>query len=88
MSAQGDSDDLTNFISCQAAEKVKQIFLAPGEYATQQAFAAKLERKGFSNIMIPAMHTEFELLLGYFIASCYTNKWDPLYYLFNFFARL
>lgn len=61
MSAHGDFDDLAKFISCQDVESVKRIFLVHGEYATQQAFATRLERKGFTDIAIPAMHESFEL---------------------------
>ena len=61
MSAHGDCDDLSRFISGQDAEKVKGIFLVHGEYTTQVAFANKLELKGFSNIQIPPQHQQVEL---------------------------
>ena len=61
MSAHGDRDDLVHFLACQDAEKVKNIFLVHGEYATQQAFADRLEIKGFKNVTIPSMHQEIEL---------------------------
>lgn len=61
MSAHGDCDDLAKFISCQEPEKVKGIFLVHGEYKVQQDFAARLERKEFKNIEIPAQHHSVEL---------------------------
>jgi metallo-beta-lactamase family protein len=61
MSAHGDADDLIRFISCQDPAKVKGIFLVHGEYTTQQAFAARLERKMFRNIIVPEHHRQYEL---------------------------
>ena len=61
MSAHGDYDDLTQFVSCQDAEQVKKVFLVHGEYNAQQQLAARLERKGFSSVEIPGMHYEVEL---------------------------
>jgi metallo-beta-lactamase family protein len=61
MSAHGDSDDLINYISCHSPESVRQIFLVHGEYTVQEAFAAKLQRKGYGKISIPEMHAIFEL---------------------------
>lgn len=61
LSAHGDTDDLCRFISNQDAEKVKTIFLVHGEPAVQQAFASRLELKGFKNVEIPAQHQSYEL---------------------------
>lgn len=61
MSAHGDTDDLCRFLDCQDAEKVQQVFLVHGEYEVQQAFAARLERKGFKNVVIPAQHNRMSL---------------------------
>lgn len=61
MSAHGDYDDLTRFVSCQDAEKVKKIFLVHGEYDVQKDFAERLQRKGFENVLIPGMHNEYDL---------------------------
>ena len=61
MSAHADCDDLSQYISCQDAEKVKAVFLVHGEYKVQQEMAAKLERKDFKKIEIPAQHYEYEL---------------------------
>lgn len=61
MSAHGDCDELCQFVNCQNAEQVKKVFLVHGEYTVQQEFAARLQRKGFQNITIPARHDSFEL---------------------------
>ncbi len=61
MSAHGDYEDLLHFLACQDASKVKNVFLVHGEYDVQQDFMAKLVSKGFSDIIIPDMHTEIEL---------------------------
>jgi metallo-beta-lactamase family protein len=61
MSAHGDTDDLTRFISNQDPEKVKKIFLVHGEINVQKAFASRLELKGFRDVEIPVQHEEVEL---------------------------
>ena len=61
MSAHGDCDELCQFVACQDAEKVKGVFLVHGEYRVQQDFAARLERKGFTRIVVPDQHQVFEL---------------------------
>lgn len=61
LSAHGDQDDLARFIGCQEAEKVKKVFLVHGEYLVQQELSSRLNRKGFQNIEMPAMHQEFVL---------------------------
>jgi metallo-beta-lactamase family protein len=61
MSAHGDMDDLCQFLSCQEADKVKTVYLVHGEYEVQKKFVNRLERKGFSNIQIPALHEIVEI---------------------------
>ena len=63
MSAHGDADDLTKFISNQLPEKVKGIFLVHGEQAVQKIFADKLALKEYEHIICPAMLQAFELPL-------------------------
>ncbi|RYY83693.1 MAG: MBL fold metallo-hydrolase, partial [Chitinophagaceae bacterium] len=58
MSAHGDCDDLCRFVSGQEADKVRAVFLVHGERETQKSFAAKLELKGFKNVVMPAQHQE------------------------------
>lgn len=61
MSAHGDYDDLLQWLSCQDAQKLKKIFLVHGEYDVQQAFAGRLEAKGYRQIEIPERHTSVEI---------------------------
>ena len=63
MSAHGDADDLTQFLSCQNVEKVKGIFLVHGEHTVQKSFAERLSLKGFQRIECPAQHQEYPLPL-------------------------
>ena len=63
MSAHGDTDDLTQFISNQQPDKVKAIFLTHGEPAAQKAFTERLSLKGFNRIECPAQHQEYSLPL-------------------------
>ncbi|MBC7848304.1 MAG: MBL fold metallo-hydrolase [Chitinophagaceae bacterium] len=58
MSAHGDYEDLSQFLSGQDPKSVKRLFLVHGEYEVQQHFQDKLYRKGFSDILIPAQHEE------------------------------
>lgn len=62
MSAHGDYNDLIQFLSCQNASKVKQLFLVHGEYEVQQAFEQRLQNKGFANTIIPTLHQQIELV--------------------------
>jgi len=61
MSAHGDCDELTQFLTCQDAEKVKQLFLVHGEHAVQKEFTTRLELKGFKNVEVPEMHQTYIL---------------------------
>lgn len=61
MSAHGDYEDLCQFIAAQAQSQVKTLFLVHGEYDVQQDFAHRLVRKGFKEVIIPAMHQEIPL---------------------------
>jgi metallo-beta-lactamase family protein len=61
MSAHGDYEDLCQFLACQDASKVKQLFLVHGEVEVQTDFKERLIRKGFKDTIIPALHQEFGL---------------------------
>jgi len=61
MSAHGDYDDLCQFIACQAPALVKTLFVVHGEYDVQQEFADRLRHKGYNNVVIPELHSEFYL---------------------------
>ncbi len=58
MSAHGDYEDLSQFLACQDAAKVKMLFLVHGEYNVQEDFKERLLRKGFKDVMIPEQHYE------------------------------
>ncbi|MDR3715999.1 MAG: MBL fold metallo-hydrolase [Puia sp.] len=61
MSAHGDYEDLTQFLSCQAPKLVKKLFIVHGEYEVQQAFRDRLIKKGFTDVEIPDLHSEVGL---------------------------
>lgn len=63
LSAHGDTDDLTQFLSNQLPQKVKGLFLTHGEQAVQKAFADRLSLKGFTRIECPAQHQCYDLPL-------------------------
>ena len=61
MSAHGDYEDMCQWLSCQDARQVKKLFLVHGEYDVQLDFKNRLISKGFLDVEIPAIHTEFGL---------------------------
>ena len=56
MSAHGDYEDLSQFLSGQDPKLVKRLFLVHGEYEVQQHFRERLIKKGFLDIEIPERH--------------------------------
>jgi metallo-beta-lactamase family protein len=56
MSAHGDYEDLSQFLSGQDPKQVKKLFLVHGEYEVQQHFRERLIKKGFLDIEIPERH--------------------------------
>ncbi|MEN9371426.1 MAG: hypothetical protein RLZZ64_501, partial [Bacteroidota bacterium] len=61
MSAHGDYEDLSQYLSCQDPQKVKQLFLVHGEYNVQEDFKERLLRKGFVDVVVPELHQEIGL---------------------------
>ncbi|MFL9485354.1 MBL fold metallo-hydrolase RNA specificity domain-containing protein [Chitinophagaceae bacterium LWZ2-11] len=61
MSAHGDYDDLSQFLSCQNPALIKTLFLVHGEYDVQQEFRERLLSKGFKDVEIPERHQSFNL---------------------------
>ena len=61
LSAHGDCDDLCHFLACQDPNNVRSVFLVHGENKQQLDLAARLSRKGFYPVQVPAMHEEFRL---------------------------
>lgn len=58
MSAHGDYEDLSQWLSCQDPQKIKKLFLVHGEYDVQIAFKSRLVKKGFLDVEIPERHSE------------------------------
>lgn len=56
MSAHGDYEDMSQWLSCQDPKKVTKLFLVHGEYDVQVKFRDWLMRKGFRDIEIPDRH--------------------------------
>ena len=61
MSAHGDYEDLSQWLSSQDPRQVKQLFLVHGEYEVQQEFQKRLVRKNFLDVLIPERHFEIGL---------------------------
>jgi len=61
MSAHGDYDDLSQWLASQDPKQVKKLFLVHGDYDVQLDFKNRLISKGFSDVEIPARHTEVGL---------------------------
>ncbi|MDB5223763.1 MAG: fold metallo-hydrolase [Chitinophagaceae bacterium] len=61
MSAHGDYNDLSQWLSCQDPKQVKKLFLVHGEYNVQLDFQQRLISKGFANVEIPERHYEIGL---------------------------
>lgn len=61
MSAHGDYDDLSQFLACQVATEVQTVFVVHGEYDVQLDFQTRLFKKGFRDVVVPAIHQSFGL---------------------------
>jgi metallo-beta-lactamase family protein len=61
MSAHGDYEDLSQWLSCQDPREVKKLFLVHGEYEVQQIFRNWLIKRGFQDVEIPERHSEVGL---------------------------
>lgn len=61
LSAHGDCDDLCHFVACQDPGRVRAVYLVHGERKAQHELAARLGRKDFYPVHIPAMHEHIEL---------------------------
>lgn len=62
LSAHGDYEDLGQWLACQDKKAIKKLFLVHGEYEVQQIFRSWLVSKGYSDVEIPALHQEVELV--------------------------
>lgn len=61
MSAHGDYEDLSQWLACQDPKQVKKLFLVHGDYDVQLDFQNRLIGKGFMDVEVPALHSEFGL---------------------------
>jgi len=61
MSAHGDYEDLSQWLACQDPKQVKKLFLVHGDYDVQVDFQNRLISKGFPDVEVPALHTEWGL---------------------------
>lgn len=61
LSAHGDYQDLMHWLACQDPREVKKIFLVHGDYDSQTEFRDRLVKKGFHDVVIPALHEEVGL---------------------------
>lgn len=61
MSAHGDYEDLSQWLSEQDPQQVEKLFLVHGDFEVQQNFARRLSKKGFKDIIIPDRHQEVGL---------------------------
>lgn len=57
MSAHGDYQDLSQWLSHQDKKQVKKLFLVHGDFDVQSDFKNRLVSKGFSDVEIPARHS-------------------------------
>jgi len=58
MSAHGDYDDLSQFLSCQDPKQVENLFLVHGEMDVMEDFRQRLIYKGFRDVECPELHYE------------------------------
>ncbi|GAA4344195.1 MBL fold metallo-hydrolase [Flaviaesturariibacter amylovorans] len=61
MSAHGDYEDLSQWLSGQDPRGVQKLFLVHGEYNVQEAFKQRLVSKGFQDVVVPDQHYEIGL---------------------------
>jgi metallo-beta-lactamase family protein len=61
LSAHGDYEDMSQWLACQDPQQVRKLFLVHGEYEVQQKFSRRLQRKGYTDIIIPEQHQSIGL---------------------------
>jgi len=60
-SAHGDYEEMADFLSCQNPSLVKGIYLVHGRYESQLIYREYLQKRGFTNVEIPADDSEISL---------------------------
>lgn len=61
MSAHGDYEDLSQWLSCQDKKQLQKLFLVHGEYDVQLDFKRWLVQHGIADVEIPERHFEIGL---------------------------
>lgn len=61
MSAHADYNDMIRFLLPQNTNEVKKVFLVHGEVEAQLSFKKHLNNIGFTNIVNPSIHQEFDI---------------------------
>jgi len=56
LSAHGDYEDMSQWLSCQDEKNVRKLFLVHGEPQVQEVFRNRLIKKGFRDVLIPSLH--------------------------------
>jgi metallo-beta-lactamase family protein len=59
-SGHADYNEMIEFLGCQDKAKVGKLFLVHGDYKAQESFRAKLEDRGFKNVIIPELGDQIE----------------------------
>lgn len=61
-SGHADANEMLDFISCQDKKQVRKVFLVHGEIEAQTSYRQKITEAGFTNVEIPYVGDEFELV--------------------------
>lgn len=56
LSAHGDYNEMSQWLSCQAPNLIDKVMLVHGEYDVQEHFKARLLKKGFRDVVVPNLH--------------------------------
>jgi metallo-beta-lactamase family protein len=60
-SAHADYKEMLEYLACQKAGKVKKTFLVHGNYDVQNDWREKLIEKGFKNVEIPELNSQWKI---------------------------
>lgn len=59
-SAHADFSELINYLSCQDAQRVKQLYLVHGEPEPMQHFSGLLRQQGYADVQTPALWQTYQ----------------------------
>lgn len=60
-SSHADYEEIFQYLKCQQAQKIQNIFLVHGELPTQLVLKNKLEQKGFKHVIVPKLKDSFSI---------------------------